>query len=245
MHLVLTGATGLVGSAVLQTMLTTPSISKISILSRRPVAQAEGHAKAKVIIHKDFAEYGEDVLEGLRDVKGVVWALGISATQVGKEEYERIHLTYPLSFARALSKTTSPSPVTFIYISGEGATPTPSILTAHWAHTKGLAESSLLALSKDPAYSNLRPFSVRPGGVDMKDHTEIHGFVGKRGLAESVLLPVLRVLPGVKGLMSPTRELGKVLVGLTTGDGEAVEGGGVSGEGRTLNNAAVRRLAGI
>ena len=85
MHLVLTGATGLVGSAVLQTMLTTPAISKISILSRRPVAQAEGHAKAKVILHKDFAEYGDDVLDGLKDVKGVVWALGISATQVGKE----------------------------------------------------------------------------------------------------------------------------------------------------------------
>lgn len=85
MHLVLTGATGLVGSAVLQTMLTTPAISKISILSRRPVAQAEGHSKAKVILHKDFTEYGDDVLDGLKDVKGVVWALGISATQVGKE----------------------------------------------------------------------------------------------------------------------------------------------------------------
>lgn len=245
MHLVLTGATGLVGSAVLQTMLATPAISKISILSRRSVAQAEGHAKARVILHKDFAEYADDVLDGLKDVKGVVWALGISATQVGKEEYERIHLTYPLSFARALSKTTSPSPLTFIYVSGEGATPTPSILTAHWAFTKGRAESSLLALSKDPAYNNLRPFSVRPGGVDMTDHEEIHGFVGRGQVVERVLLPVLRVLPGVKGLMSPTRELGTALVGLAVGDGEVQEGGGVSGEGRTLNNAALRRLAGI
>ena len=297
MHLVLTGATGLVGSAVLQTVLATPAISKISILSRRPVAQAEGHAKARVILHKDFAEYADDVLDGLKDVKGVVWALGISATQVGKEcvspyriyvfllsiwvfvlwspeetkprdnetqeesppasrdianltskhnrEYERIHLTYPLSFARALSKTTSPSPLTFIYVSGEGATPTPSILTAHWAFTKGRAESSLLALSKDPAYNNLRPFSVRPGGVDMTDHEEIHGFVGRGQVVERVLLPVLRVLPGVKGLMSPTRELGTALVGLAVGDGEVQEGGGVSGEGRTLNNAALRRSAGI
>ncbi|KAH7420163.1 hypothetical protein BKA64DRAFT_34464 [Cadophora sp. MPI-SDFR-AT-0126] len=245
MHLVLTGATGLVGSAVLQTMLTTPSISKISILSRRPVAQAEGHAKAMVIIHKDFAEYGDEVLDGLKDVKGVVWALGISASQVGKEEYERITLTYPLSFARALSKTTPPSPLTFIYISGEGATPTPSFLTQHWARTKGLAESSLLSLSKDPAYSNLRPLSVRPGGVDMKEHTEIHQWVGSRNWAEALALPVLRVLPGVQGLMSPTRELGKVLVELAMGGGEALEGKGVSGEGRTLGNAAVRRLAGI
>ncbi|KAK0108081.1 hypothetical protein ONS95_002902 [Cadophora gregata] len=245
MHLVLTGATGLVGSAVLQTMLTTPSISKISILSRRPVAQAEGYAKARVILHKDFEVYGEDVMEGLKDVKGVMWALGISATQVGKEEYERITLTYPLSFARALSKATSPAPLTFIYVSGEGATTTPSFLTAHWARTKGIAESSLLSLSKDPSYSNLRPFTLRPGGVDPKEHTEIHEFLGPRTWIEMLLLPLVRVMPGVKGLMSPTRELGKLLVQLAMGNGEAMDGTGVSGEGRTLNNAAMRRLAGI
>ncbi len=85
MHLVLTGATGLVGGAVLQTMLTTPAISKISILSRRPVAQAEGHPKAHVIIHKDFANYDAGVLGQLKDVDGVVWAQGISSTKVGKE----------------------------------------------------------------------------------------------------------------------------------------------------------------
>ncbi|KAH7350589.1 hypothetical protein BKA65DRAFT_242008 [Rhexocercosporidium sp. MPI-PUGE-AT-0058] len=245
MHLLLTGATGLVGSAVLQTMLTTPSISKISILSRRPVAQAEGHSKANVIIHKDFAEYGTEVLNQLRDVHGVVWALGISSTKVGKEEYELITHTYPLAFARALSKTTSPSPLPFVYISGEGATPTPSFLTTHWALTKGRTESALLALSKDPSYANLRPLSLRPGGVDMKDHPEIHQWVGERGWAEALALPVLRILPGIKGLMSPTRELGSVVVGLAMGGGEVQEGSGVSGEGRTLNNAALRRLAGI
>jgi uncharacterized protein YbjT (DUF2867 family) len=85
MHLILTGATGLVGSAVLQTMLTTPSITKISILSRRPVAQAEGHEKAKVIIHKDFTVYDGDLMAQLKDAKGVVWAQGISAVGVSKE----------------------------------------------------------------------------------------------------------------------------------------------------------------
>ncbi|KAL5322121.1 hypothetical protein ACEPPN_010090 [Leptodophora sp. 'Broadleaf-Isolate-01'] len=245
MHLLLTGATGLVGSAVLQTMLTTPSISKISILSRRPVAQAEGHSKVKVIIHKDFTEYGTDILDGLRDVQGVVWALGISSMKVGKEEYELITQTYALSFARALSKTTSPSPLTFIYISGEGATPTPSLFTAHWALTKGRTESALLALSKDPSYANLRPLSLRPGGVDMNDHHEIHKWVGERGWAEALALPVMRALPGIKGLMSPTRELGGVAVRLAMGGGGVQEGRGVSGEGRTLNNSAIRRLAGI
>jgi len=85
MHLVLTGATGLVGSAVLQNMIITPSVSKVSVLSRRPVAQAEGHEKVQVIIHKDFSTYPSELLSQLKDVDGVVWAQGISSTQVGKE----------------------------------------------------------------------------------------------------------------------------------------------------------------
>jgi uncharacterized protein YbjT (DUF2867 family) len=84
MHLVLTGATGLVGSGVLQQMLVTPAVSKVSILSRRPVAQAEGHEKVKVIIHQDFATYSPELLNQLKDVDGVVWAQGISSTLVSK-----------------------------------------------------------------------------------------------------------------------------------------------------------------
>ena len=62
---------------------------------------------------------------------------------------------------------------------------------------------------------------------------------------ESAALPVLRgVMPG---MISPTKELGKVLVQLACGDGEAHDEkqSGVSGEGRTLSNVAMRRIAGI
>jgi uncharacterized protein YbjT (DUF2867 family) len=99
MHLVLTGATGLVGSAVLQQMLVSPTVSKVSILSRRPVAQAEGQEKVKVIIHKNYAEYPKEVLEQLKDVDGVVWAQGISSTLVSKP-YVSSLLSPPLSLPR-------------------------------------------------------------------------------------------------------------------------------------------------
>jgi NAD dependent epimerase/dehydratase family enzyme len=85
MHLILTGATGLVGSAVLQHMINAPSVTTVSILSRRPVPQADGHDKIKVIIHKDFNAYSSEVLEKLRGAEGCVWAQGISVTQVTKE----------------------------------------------------------------------------------------------------------------------------------------------------------------
>ncbi|PMD25550.1 hypothetical protein NA56DRAFT_593677 [Hyaloscypha hepaticicola] len=249
MHLVLTGATGLVGSAVLHQMLVSPTVSKISILSRRPVTQAEGQPKAHVIIHKNYAEYPSQLLEQLKDVDGVVWAQGISSTQVSKPEYETITNTYPLAFAKALAKTTAPKPLNFIYVSGEGATTTPSFLTQHWARIKGMTEASLLSLSKESEYSNLRPISLRPAGVDPMYHEEVKAYIPQRtglmGAFEKAALPVLR--PLLPSMISPTRELGKVLVELACGDGAAHKEGesGVSGEGRTLNNVAMRRIAGI
>ncbi|KUI65121.1 hypothetical protein VM1G_01137 [Cytospora mali] len=87
MHLILTGATGLVGSGVLDAMIKMKDISKIPILSRRPVAMAE-EAKdpgINVIIHKDFANYDSELLDKLKGARGCVWALGISQTQVDSE----------------------------------------------------------------------------------------------------------------------------------------------------------------
>jgi uncharacterized protein YbjT (DUF2867 family) len=83
MHLVLTGATGLVGTAVLDAMIRTKDVTKISVLSRRPVKFTDD--RINVIIHKDFASYENDLLEKLKDAQGCVWALGISQTQVSKE----------------------------------------------------------------------------------------------------------------------------------------------------------------
>jgi len=86
-HLILTGATGLVGSAALAHVLSLPAgkISKLSILSRRPVPMADGKTNVEVIIHKDFTTYGPEVLDKLKGAEGVIWAQGISVTQVDKE----------------------------------------------------------------------------------------------------------------------------------------------------------------
>jgi uncharacterized protein YbjT (DUF2867 family) len=87
MHLILTGATGLVGSAVLDAMIKTKDVTKISILSRRPVKMADDvkDPRINVIIHKNFEQYDKALLDSLKGATGCVWALGISQTQVGKE----------------------------------------------------------------------------------------------------------------------------------------------------------------
>lgn len=85
MHLILTGATGLIGSAVLRNMLAMDEVTRISILSRSPVLMSElNKDKTNVIIHKDFNKYEAALLEELKDAEGCVWALGVSQLAVSK-----------------------------------------------------------------------------------------------------------------------------------------------------------------
>jgi uncharacterized protein YbjT (DUF2867 family) len=87
MRLILTGATGLVGSAALNHILSLPpgQVSRLYILSRKPVPIAENQPNVTVIEHKDFNEYSPELLEKLKGADGCIWALGISQNQVSKE----------------------------------------------------------------------------------------------------------------------------------------------------------------
>lgn len=87
MHIILVGATGLVGSSVLDALINMKDVSKISILSRRPVpmAEASNDARINVILHRDFGSYNSEVLQKLEGATGCVWALGVSQNDVGKE----------------------------------------------------------------------------------------------------------------------------------------------------------------
>jgi hypothetical protein len=114
---------------------------------------------------------------------------------------------------------------------------------------KGRAEASLLALSKEKEYANLRPYSLRPAGVDPTMHEEILQFLPERkGIMrfvsmQGVLGSVLRNT--YAPMVSPTRDLARVLTELAAGNGKALEGKGVDGEGRTISNVGMRRLGGL
>ena len=89
MHLILTGGTGLVGSAVLRAMLSAPEVTRISVLSRRSVAMVDAfndnnkndnndtRKNVEVLIHEDFGTYQPALLDKLRGATGCVWAIGV------------------------------------------------------------------------------------------------------------------------------------------------------------------------
>ncbi|KAF2831865.1 hypothetical protein CC86DRAFT_82410 [Ophiobolus disseminans] len=241
MHLILTGATGLVGASVLHHMLAQESISRISILSRRPVKMADGHDKVKVFIHKDYKTYDKALLDELKDAHGCVWAQGVSQNDVTKEEYFEITHNYPLAAANAFSTLHPSTPFTFVYVSGEGATQTPGMFTPIFGRVKGQTETALFEFGKE--HPMLKVYNMRAGGVDWTKHPEIHPFIPKLPLWRGALLPAVNLV--YKSIMLPTQPMGKVFTELAMSKGEPLEGSDIGMEGTLVSNVAIRRLGGL
>ncbi|KAI0007664.1 putative nucleoside-diphosphate-sugar epimerase [Xylariaceae sp. FL0662B] len=251
MHLILTGATGLVGSGVLDAMIKMKDVTKISVLSRRPVQMVEDikDPRVNVIIHKDFEKYGSEVLSQLKGAAGCVWALGISQTQVSKEEYVKITRDYTLAASEAFQTLASEDkPFNFVYVSGYGATTKPGRFSAIFARTKGETELALAAMRKNNPlfYAS----SVRPAFVDASTHDAIKPYIPTPPLVHRATLNIIRPLAtaGLPSYMSPTQDLGRFLAEMAMGkyknqfkakDIEMVD------EFPILENTAFRRLFGL
>lgn len=249
MHLILTGATGLVGSSVLEAMIKAKDVSKISILARRPVPFAEDvkDPRINVVIHKDFGSLEPSVLEQLRGATGCVWALGISQTKVNKQDYVSITKDYALTAARAMSTLgTAEEPFRFVYVSGEGATQEPGRFSAIFARIKGETEKGLADMMAElPA---LRADSVRPAFVDAGQHEAIKKYIPDPGMLYNAALAVAGPLMRGGARHSPTPVLGDYLTQLAMGkqDGKLPTSGAFQlGKSWIVPNVACRKSMGL
>ena len=238
-HIIVTGATGTAGAAVLAYALNAPSISRISVLSRRPVKLAENQPKANVVIHKDFENYPQDVLDQLRGATGCIWAQGISSRGMNETDYTKITIDYPVAAAKAFS--TLGDKMNFVYMSGEGAD-TQEKSSFMFGRIKGQAENAMLALPREyPSLSiyNIRPATINPEGSYLQERSptmQDRLSTGLGGILEKVW----------KSFVIPTNKLAKACADLATSDGKPIPAGeGVEADGRLLRNTALRRMAGI
>ena len=155
MKAILTGATGMVGEAVLLECLENPAVERVLSVSRRP--RGRTHAKLKELLVPDFRQVA--ALEGeLTGYDACFYCAGISSVGMSEADYTVVTYDTPLAFAATLARL-NPG-MTLVHVSG-GHTDSSEQGKVMWARVKGKAENALMKLPFKAVY-NFRPSLMKP-----------------------------------------------------------------------------------
>ncbi|MEZ4224800.1 MAG: NAD(P)H-binding protein [Polyangiaceae bacterium] len=154
-NVILTGATGMVGTLVLQRCLASDAVAKVTTLGRR--ATGMEHPKLREVVHEDFLDLSA-CADAMEDQDIALFCLGAYTGSVSDAVFKRITTDYLVSFAHALHEH-SPGAV-FCFLSGSGADPSERSRMA-FARYKGAAENALLATGF-PRVHIFRPGYIYP-----------------------------------------------------------------------------------
>lgn len=117
MNVLITGATGMVGSNVLKLCLADKQITQVTVLGRRSCGIS--HHKLKEILVTDFTD-----LSGIRDqlalTDTVYYCLGAYTGQLPREEFYQVNVTYPKQLSEQIQRA-GKADVRFCLLSGAGA----------------------------------------------------------------------------------------------------------------------------
>ena len=159
MKILLFGASGTAGGAVLQACLRTPVVNEVRAIVRKPLGRSE--PKLREFAHTNYLEYTAALTEAFHAVDACSFCLGTSVTQVSNEEFIKISHDYPIAAAKML-KTQSPG-AAFHYISGAG---TRAESRTFWAKLKGQTENELMEMVEAdcwrPAFIDAEPSASLP-----------------------------------------------------------------------------------
>jgi uncharacterized protein YbjT (DUF2867 family) len=192
MRILLFGATGTAGGAVLQACLDTPVVKEVRAIVRRPLGPTA--EKVWEVVHTDFLDY-MDVAEMFQEVDACLFCLGTSVTQVSKSRFTMISHDYPIAAAKMV-KTESPG-AAFHYISGKG---TRADSGRFWAKVKGQTENELMEL--------LGACCWRPAFIDADPSATLPR-------AYAMLRPAMRFLKNVPSLYVDGEDLGRAMIEAT------------------------------
>jgi uncharacterized protein YbjT (DUF2867 family) len=152
MKVILFGASGMIGQAVLRECLIDPRVGKVLSIARS--AGGKRHAKLQERLHSDFLDFGA-LEQEWRGYDACFYCLGVSSAGMSEAAYRRITYDFTLAAARPLSRL-DPT-MTFVYVSGAG-TDSSGRGRSMWARVKGATENALLALP-------FKAVMFRPGGI--------------------------------------------------------------------------------
>lgn len=205
LRIIIFGATGMIGSGVLQSCFADPDVKSVLAVSRSP--SGLNNPKLHEIIHSNFFDYSaiEDKLKGYN---ACLFVLGVSSAGMNESDYSQT--TYELTIAAASTLIRLNPGMSFGYVSGQGTDSTEKG-SFMWARVKGRTENKLLAMGFKPA-TMFRPGAVRPlKGVRSK--TRLYRVM------YYLLGPLLTLLlPISPGMVTTSERLGQAMLKAAKGE---------------------------
>ncbi|HEU4556589.1 MAG TPA: NAD-dependent epimerase/dehydratase family protein [Longimicrobium sp.] len=155
MHVLIFGATGMIGHGALEACLRDPAVERVTVIGRRALGRA--HPKLTEHVRADVADLSGLEAE-LAEVDACLFCLGVTAAGLDEQRYTALTHDLTLSVARTLVGL-NPE-MAFVYVSGQGTDATEQG-RAMWARVKGRTENALLALPFRTAVM-FRPGVIQP-----------------------------------------------------------------------------------
>jgi len=152
LNVIITGATGMVGKAVLLECLDHPEVESILVVNRKSINLS--HPKLKEVLHTDFFNLSP-IQDKLKGYNACFFCLGVSSMGLNETEYH--HLTYNLTVHFAETLKAVSNNVIFNYVSGSGTDSTEKGKIM-WARVKGKTENKILSMFK-------QAYMFRPGAI--------------------------------------------------------------------------------
>ena len=194
MNVLLFGATGMVGQAVLRECLRDPGVERVLSISRQSTGVT--HPKLRELIRPDLFDVSVPDAD-LAGYDACFFCLGVSSAGMSEADYTRLTYDLTLGWAHVLARI-NPQ-MTFVYVSGAGTGG-----KSMWAQVKGRTENALLALFPNAYMFRLAMLRPMNREVSRTRWTRVSYVVFRP------LLPLLRALwPG--GVIT-TEELGRAML---------------------------------
>ena len=195
-RVLITGASGFAGNAVLQQCFDDPRISAVTSVGRKLLGIE--HLKLTEVVHSDFTDQSA-IASHFDGVDAVYFCLGISQSDVRDEKrYREITYDYTMETARLLEQHSPEAVIHFL--SGAGTNVNGRFM---WARVKGEAERDLSKMSLGGAVH------YRPGLIVGEGSTKA------RYTMERVLRPVEFVYRPLKSLSVRASEFGQAMIRAT------------------------------
>jgi len=206
LRVLIIGASGMVGAAVLDTCLRDPRVGSVLVVGRTPCGRT--HDKMEEVLHADLFDL-LPLAPRLAEVDACFFTAGVSAAGMSEADYTRV--TYDLTLAVAKLLVVVNPGMAFLYVSGAGTDETEKGRTM-WARVKGRTENALLALGFR------RAVMVRLAGlIPLKGtRSKVALYRWSYRLAWPFLPLAAKVAPG---LVTTPEKLGRAMIAAALGEG--------------------------